>query len=126
MAGHPDFYLASSEHGGDLAEPRKVWCIKRMRGDHWDDFLLVRVDPPLWGGDQPGGVPARYLDKLVLATRHFDASLFPIRKWPVYVFVMVPLVDDVEQRDVIHDDEAVLLAWAELYRTERAARRKAM
>jgi hypothetical protein len=62
---------------------------------------------------------------VILATRHAGASLFPIRRWPVFVHVIRPLVP-VEGRDALHDDEMESIAWAEVYRTEDAARRKAL
>jgi hypothetical protein len=51
----PDFYLASSE-GYGMEEPRRGFAIRRLRGDHRDDYLLTRIDPPLIG--QPFGMGA--------------------------------------------------------------------
>jgi len=115
-----DFYLASSE-GYNLEDPRQCFRIRRLAGDHRDDFLLARIDPPLIG--QLYGMGGQDLDELVLVTRHKGASLFPIAEWPVYVHVVRPLVP-VAGRDRLHDNEIESIGWAELYETEEAARRK--
>lgn len=118
----PDFYLASSE-GYGMEEPRRCFAIRRIRGDSRDDYMLVRIDPPLIG--QRFGMGAQDLDHVILATRHAGASLFPIRAWPVFVHVARVLVP-LEQRDLLHDGEMESIAWAELYETEAAARSKRM
>jgi hypothetical protein len=118
----PDFYLASSE-GYGMKEPRRGFTVRRLRGDHRDDYLLARVEPPVIG--QPFGLGSRDIDHLILATRHVGESLFPILRWPVFVHVARPLVP-IEDRDVLHDGEMEPIAWAELYQTEDAARAKAL
>jgi len=44
----PDFFLASSE-GCGLEVPRRCYRIRRIFGRNGDDYLLVRVDPPIIG-----------------------------------------------------------------------------
>ncbi len=121
----PDFYFASSDvrPDDDLAMPRKCWRIKRLQGDVRDDYLLIRLDPPIIG--QPLGLGGKDLHMVLVTTKDRTASLFPIQRWPVLIYVLQLLIDDAESRDVIHDEEFALLGWAELYRTEEAARRKA-
>lgn len=118
----PDFYLASSE-GYEMEEPRRGFAVRRLRGDSRDDYLLVRIEPPVIG--QPFGLGDRDIDHVVLATRHAGESLFPIQRWPVFVHVARPLVP-IEGRGVLHDDEMESIAWAEIYETEDAARAKAL
>jgi len=69
----PDFYLASSE-GYDLEEPRRCFQIKRMRGDFRDDYLLVRIDPPINGQKYGfgGEIYAKSLSQL--ATKELHSS----------------------------------------------------
>jgi hypothetical protein len=112
----PDFYLASSD-GYGLEEPRSCWRIKRVIGGEREGFLLTRVDPPapIWGG--------AYVSLVLLAAEHVGFSLFPITKWPAFVYVARPLVPDPESRDRFLKNEYHLIAWAELYRTEEDARR---
>lgn len=118
----PDFYLASSE-GYGMEEPRRGFAVRRLGGDHRDDYLLARIEPPVIG--QPFGLGARDIDHVILATRHVGDSLFPILHWPVFVHVARPLVP-IEGQDVLHDDEMESIAWAEVYQTEDAARAKAL
>src|SRR5687767_8938704 len=107
---NPDFYLASTE-GFRLDVPRHGFAIRRLRGDDRDDYLLARVEPPLIG--QPFGLGDRNIDQVILATRHAGASLFPIQDWPVHVYVVRSLVS-LEGRDVLHDGDMEMIAWAEL------------
>lgn len=114
----PDFYLASSE-GYDLEAPRRCFRIKRLGGDFRDDYLLIKVDPPLVG--QSHALGGQDVDQIVIAPRHRGVSLFPILEWPVFVHVVRVLVDDPEIRDKLHDSELEEIAWAELYQTEKEA-----
>jgi hypothetical protein len=120
----PDiFYMASSE-GYGLEEPRKCTPITRIRYDKRDDLLLVRIEPGIDG--QELGLGDRTLDVVALATRHRGDSLFPIHQWPVCVHVARILTADIEQIDFLSGDDIEAIAWAELYPTEEAARRKGM
>ena len=104
-----------------MEEPRPAYAVRRLRGDRRDDYLLVRIDPPLTGsGSRPDG-PA--MDHVILATRHLGDSLFPIQRWPVFVHVIESLVP-VEGKDVLHDHEMKVIAWAAIYDSEEAAREK--
>ena len=116
-----DFYLASSE-GCGMDNPRRCRALKRLRGEHRDDYLLISIDPPLNG--QVFGLGGRDIDRVVVATRHRVESLFPVKRWPVFVHVARLLVP-CEGHDV-RNDELESIAWAELYETEESARAKAM
>jgi hypothetical protein len=85
---------------------------------------LIRVAPPLIGENY--GLSVWEFDPVVVATRHAGFSLFPISEWPAFVHMAYPMVERPEQREVLHDSELKLIAWAELYRTEEAARTKAI
>jgi hypothetical protein len=108
----PDFYLASAE-GHGLDKPRKCYRLRRLSGDHRDDLLLIRVDPPLEGRHH--GWNVGNVDTLVVATRHVGDSLFPIARWPVPVHVATSFVNDLEEREYLHDHELRNFAWGELY-----------
>ena len=116
------FYLASSE-GYGLDTPRRCQTIKRLASEHRNDLLLISIDPPMIG--QPYGLGDEDIGEVVIATRHQGASLFPIVEWPVFVHVARLLVP-YEGQDRIRTDELEVIAWAELYDTEEAARSKAM
>jgi len=117
-----DFYMASSE-GYGMESPRRCWVIKRLSGEDRDDYLLIGIDPALNG--QVFGLGGCDLDQVVVATRHQGETLFPIKRWPVFVHV-ARLLTPYEGQDVVRNDEVESIAWAELYPTEEAARAKAM
>lgn len=111
----PDFYLASSD-GYYMDEPRKCYQIKRLQGDKRKDYMLINVDPPFIG--QNYGLGGQDFNTVLIATRHKGDSLFPINKWPVFIHVARLLINNPEDRDIIHDDEMQEIGWAELYRSE--------
>lgn len=114
---NPDFYLTSSE-GYGLEEVRQCFRKRRLGGRTADDYLLVRVKPPIIG--QRFGLGDRDLDEVVLATRHEGQSLFPVSEWPLYVHVARPVVD-MGDRTTITTREIALIGWAEIYPTEEQA-----
>jgi hypothetical protein len=116
---HPDFFLASSE-GYGLEEPRKSYRLRRIAGRSGDDYLLVRVDPPISG--QRYGLGGQNIDRVVLATRHEGESLFPISSWPVFVHV-ARLLREPKHGDTLTREDLEEIGWAELYQTEEAARK---
>jgi hypothetical protein len=115
----PDFYLASSE-GYGLETPRRCYRLRRILGRSGDDYLLVKVDPPIIG--QRYGLGGIDIDRVVLATRHEGESLFPISSWPVFVHVARLLLEP-REGDTMTRDDLEEIGWAEIYRTEEDARR---
>jgi hypothetical protein len=107
----PDFYLASNE-SNLLRIRRKCYIIKRFHALHRDDYLLVRVSPPL--EIEAGGTLTNQLAELIIATRHKGETLFPITKWPVAVYVLRSLVEINREQDVLTDGELELIGWAEI------------
>lgn len=107
-----------------MSEPRKAYYVTRLAGDKRDDYMLIRIDPPLIG--QKYGRGGQDIDQVILAARFKGDTLFPPKKWPVYVHVARPLIDNPERRRRISDSELEEIAWAELYKTEEDARVKAM
>lgn len=113
------FYLASTE-GYDLQQPRRCERLGRLNSDTRSDLLLVRVDPPIIG--QKYGLGSRDIHTVVLAARHRGESLFPIRKWPVAVHVARLLIDTPLKSAKVREADLQVLAWAEIYPTEQAAK----
>jgi len=66
------------------------------------------------------------LELVIVAARLKEGSLFPVRSWPVYVYVARSLIGNPELRDTMTSDEFKLIAWAELYPSEQDARLKVM
>ena len=67
----PDFFLASTE-GIRLEAPRRCYRLRRIAGRGGDDYLLIRIVPPIIG--QPYGLGVGDIDRVILATRHEGAS----------------------------------------------------
>jgi hypothetical protein len=118
---NPDFYLSSSE-GYGLEQPRACFRIKRLKGRTGDDYLAIRVEPPIPG--QPYGLGNRDIDTVVVAARHAGTSLFPITDWPAYVHVARPLGANLETRESLQEGELEEIGWAELHPDRRAAEQK--
>ena len=124
-ADNPDFYMSSDDY--DLFdEPRKCYAIRRLSGKHRDDFLLIRIDPPIAPGEVEGFDSE--ISELIVATRHQGATLFPINEWPVYVHVALPVAPGRRYRRVVETEigDTYAEAWAELFPTEDEARNKKM
>jgi hypothetical protein len=84
MEQGPSFYLASAESIPTLA-PRECFIEERLAVEGRDDYLRVRIEPPIIG--QPYGLEDKDIEDVVLATRWKGATLHPVGKWPMHVFV---------------------------------------
>lgn len=120
---YPDFYLASTE-GYGMEEPRKCKRLKRLTSESRDDLLLIEIDPPLVG--QKYGLGANDINLVVVAPRHRENSLFPVKEWPVAVHVARLLIEDPQERDIVQNTELETIGWAELYQTQASAQQKTM
>jgi hypothetical protein len=107
----PDFYLISKEgyEGYNLNKPHGCIKIKRLANDHPDGYLLCSVNPPLLNKDT-----GKEITQVILAQRHHGYSLFPIKEWPAYVHVAVPLVSKLQEKERLISSDIQLIAWAEL------------
>ena len=111
----PDFYLSSTE-GYGLETPRACFRIKRLKGRSYDDYLLVKIDPPIFG--QAYGLGAEDIDYVVLAVRYVKTSLFPISEWPLYVHVARLLCDtDIADKTSLEEKDIELIGWGEINQT---------
>lgn len=115
----PDFYLSSTEHV-DFEIPRACWKLRQVKAFNREDSLLVSIVPTIIG--QSYGLGATDIDKLIIAPRFANTSLFPISEWPLYVYVC-GLTSD-EEKDAYETNEYVYLAWAELYPNVSRAKNK--
>lgn len=110
---HPDFYLTSSE-GYDLELTRSCYVIKPLSTINRNDYLLVRIKPPIIG--QRFGLGAKDIDVVILAPRHIGVSIYPIvTEWPAAVHVARIRQVDYLPSDLVSDDELELIGWAEIY-----------
>jgi hypothetical protein len=114
----PDFFLASTE-SYNLQEPREVFILKILHGTYRDDFMLVKIEPPIIG--QRYGLGGKDISEVVIVSRHESESLLNIKDWPMSVHVARPLVDDLKKKNSLDEKEIELIAWAEIYKTEEDA-----
>ncbi len=119
----PDFYMASTE-SLMIPEARACWQVARVGATNRDDLLVITVDPAIAG--EPYGVD-HPMDLIIVATRLEGDSLFPINTFPARplpVYVVRLKIGDWRQKDILEDRDYELIAWAELYPSEREARAK--
>lgn len=107
----PDFFMILGESPG-LIQQLKCYKLKRFHATRRDDYLLIRVSPPVDG--QRYSV-SKSMNELVIAARHKGVSLFPVRKWPVEVYVLCVLIENPAEREVLKDEELTLIDWATIY-----------
>ncbi len=107
-------YLLSTE-GYGMRVPYRCSAVGRLKGEDRDDYLLLRIEPPL-----SGGMETPLDQQILVATRHQGHGLFPIESWPAYVYVGRLLVPYVGQERV-SNDEMELVTWAQLYATPEEA-----
>lgn len=109
-----EFYLASTDNF-ELEMPRKCRRLKRLSGKGRDDLLLVAVEPEL----ELLSLDLRAVkDKCILSPQVPGDSLFPVSSWPLYVHVHVILDENkVRDSDSISNENRILYAWGEIYRT---------
>jgi hypothetical protein len=116
----PDFFLASSE-GYDLEDPRKAYLVTLIKGPN-GIFALVKIDPVIIG--QQYGLGQADISEVLIAPRLEGDTLVNISRWPIPVHVFRSLIGDLSHTELISEDEMILIAWAEIYPTEQAARIK--
>ncbi len=84
---NPDFLLEFQEGFYDKAS-RRCWRVKRFAVAEEDDYLLVRVDPPMVRKSEE--LPNSETRYFILAPRWVGVSLFEILEWPVFVNILIP------------------------------------
>jgi hypothetical protein len=110
----PDFFMILGESPG-LVQQLKCYAIKRFPAARRDDYLLIRVAPPVDG--QRYDVP-NLITEFVIAARPKGVSLFPVRKWPVEVYVLRILIENPAERDLLKDEELALVDWGTIYHSQ--------
>jgi len=113
------YYLASTE-GYDLRQPRKLTVVKRVYNEHQVELILAEIDPVIIG--QKYGLMNKDINCVVIAPRYSGDSLEHISKWPFDIHLARLLNGDGCDKEILGDNEIELIAWAELYPTEAAAR----
>ena len=109
----PIFYLTTAGEYKLLSKPRACWFVRRLRDVNRDDYMLVRIDPPLIG--QPFGLGATDITTLVLSTRHLGFSLYPVNGWPTNVYVARIVDPRVLDAESFTHEQVELIAWGEIF-----------
>lgn len=115
----PDFYLTSSE-GYNLEEVRSCYKEKRMLGCHPNGYMVCEIKPPIMG--QPYGLGGQDINKIIIASRHIEYSIFSINEWPAYVHVARLTNDDLSDKFTIAENDIDSIGWAELYESLMSAK----
>jgi hypothetical protein len=64
------------------------------------------------------------IERVILATRHRNESLFPVSSWPMFVHV-ARLLREPRRGDTLPAVDLEEIGWGELYPTEEEARKAA-
>jgi hypothetical protein len=104
------FFLVSTELREAYA-PRTCRVLRRLRSELRDDIGLVEIDPPLPRSVYDTDREVRFL---ILATRLEGQTLFPVSKWPSYVYICLLKGKDMPDSDVIVSVDLRILDWGEI------------
>jgi hypothetical protein len=122
MKGEPDFFLTAAAEmrpGEDLARPRACWTEGRLRDQVRDDYMLIRVDPPVIG--QAYGLGNEDIAELIIAARWKGYTLFPVTEWGCSVYVMRILDESISETSSFAAEQIEVIAWANIHRTREEA-----
>ena len=111
--GDPIFYLTTAGEYKLLSKPRACWFVRRLRDVNRDDYMLVRIDPPLIG--QSFGLGANDVTALLLSTRHQGFSLYTMKDWPTNVYVARISDPNVFDAECFTREQVQLIAWGEIF-----------
>jgi hypothetical protein len=117
MDNSEKYYLSSLE-SYELEIPRECVFLKKVPLSTGKGAIIAKISPPVLG--QQFALTTD-IDYVVLTHRHEGYSLFPITKFPCFVFVARPLVENILDFDSLNSSQLEVIAWAELYRTEADA-----
>ena len=115
IQNYTEFYLTSSDNLG-FETPRKCHFLKRLRSQVRDNLMLISIDPPLIG--QKYGLGGKDIREIMITHRFKGDSLFPIKKFPIYVHILRILNDNkIKNNEVLNEEDFELTAWGEIYAT---------
>ncbi|MGI6123703.1 MAG: hypothetical protein ACOYIG_05840 [Acetivibrionales bacterium] len=107
------FYLTTAGEYKLLSKPRACWFIRRLKDANRDDYMLVKIAPPLIG--QPFGLGEADVHELLLSTRHRGYSLYPVTEWPTYVYVARVVDQSVFEAESFTREQVQLIAWGMIF-----------
>ncbi|HEY3988705.1 MAG TPA: hypothetical protein VGM02_05355 [Acidobacteriaceae bacterium] len=103
-----DLRFVEGFHAEDL---RRCEWVKKIAVEQGVEGMLVRVFPPYSG--------AKYglredISLLVLTPKYQDDSLWDFNDWPKDVYVLLPLIEEPESREILAQSETQKIAFGEL------------
>lgn len=108
-------YLTTAGEYKLLSSPRACSFVRRLRDVNRDDYMLVKIDPPLIG--QSFGLGGNDVTELLLSTRHQGFSLFSTRREPMEVYVARIVDPKVLDADSFTREQVQLIAWGTVFKT---------
>jgi hypothetical protein len=114
----PQFFLDMTETG-NLQELRACWEAARLGDNVRDDYMLINIDPPILG--QKYGLGDKDIHFVILGTRLEGSTLYPIAKWPVFVYVIRILDEAILSVKKFRVNQVEMIAWGILYQTREDA-----
>jgi len=108
-------YYLSSLDSSVLETTRVCDYLAFMRFSTGKECVLAKVDPPI-PGQQFGS--AKDITRVVLANRHEGEKLSNISEFPCFVHVALPLINEIDQKDLLSTSDVKNIAWGELYRSK--------
>ena len=122
MSGCLSFFLDPSANGeGNIEELRECIEVTRLRDHFRDDYMLVEITPPIIG--QPFGLGGKDIEQALLATRHQGHTLYPIRQWPVHVYVIRIKNPQIAVLKRLTEHDVEMIGWGVLYQSRDEAER---
>ena len=120
----PDFYLVLND-AIVLELPLECRVRRTLTFYQSSDSLLVEVHPPI--NYENGTKKVFKLREIVLVVRHKGVTLSEIETGPVYVNVVMPIVDLTPETTIMKTSEGQIIALGVVYRNmdeaEKAARK---
>ena len=115
----PSFFLTTAGEYKLLSQPRACWFIRRLKDVNRDDYMVVKIDPPLIG--QSFGLGRLDITELLLSTRHQGFSLFSTFQGPMEVYVARFTCQLAPTAEIFERDHVQLIAWGTVFKDIEAA-----
>lgn len=108
----PTYYLSSLD--STRFEPVRACHVQRsLAFDTGKMALEVRLLPGVIGQDFNR---SSAIEKVIIAGRHEDVSIDPIREFPCFVFIAIPVREGHELQTPLRSEDLEIIGWGELYR----------
>jgi hypothetical protein len=111
------YYLSSLE-SKIFSKVRRCDFLNTLHFDSGKECVLAKIIPGVIGQEFGCHEDIKYV---VLASRNEGECLSLMTKFPYFVFITRPLINDINTRLTITQSDLEILAWGELYRTKTEA-----